>query len=69
VIDLTTLDFCDSTGLRALVGCRQEIVATGGRMVVAAQPDGAVGRMFALAGAHELLPVYDSFDAALAALA
>ena len=35
LVDLTTAEFCDSTGLRALFGCRQEIVAHGGRMVVA----------------------------------
>ena len=59
LVDLTTAEFCDSTGLRALIGCRLEIVAGGGRMVVAALDDSAVGRMFALAGAHELLPVYE----------
>jgi anti-sigma B factor antagonist len=69
LLDLTTADFCDSTGLRALIGCRQEVVAGGGRMVVAAAEDSAVGRMFALAGAHELLPVYEDPGAALAALA
>ena len=69
LVDLTTADFCDSTGLRAIIGCRQEVVAHGGRMVVAVAPDSAVGRMFALAGAPELLPVYDTADAALAALA
>jgi anti-sigma B factor antagonist len=69
LVDLTTADFCDSTGLRALVGCRQEIVAGGGRMAVAASEDSAVGRMFALAGAHEVLPVYQVVEQALAALA
>ena len=69
LIDLTTAEFCDSTGLRALMGCRQEIVAGGGRMAVAALEDGAVGRLFALSGAHEFLPVYASSEAALAALA
>ena len=69
LVDLTTAEFCDSTGLRALVGCRQEVLADGGRMAVAALEDSAVGRMFALAGAHELLPVHESLDAALAALA
>ena len=68
LVDLTTADFCDSTGLRALIGCRQEIVAVGGRMVVAVLDDSAVARMFALSGAYELLPVYDGFEAALAAL-
>jgi anti-anti-sigma factor len=69
LVDLTTADFCDSTGLRALIGCRHEIVAGGGRMVVAVLEDSAVGRMFSLAGAHEVLPVYEHAEAALAALA
>jgi anti-sigma B factor antagonist len=69
LIDLTTASFCDSSGLRALIGCRREVSAGGGRMVVAAQEDSAVGRMFALAGAHEVLPVYEDFESALAALA
>jgi anti-sigma B factor antagonist len=69
LIDLTTADFCDSTGLRALIGCRQEIVAGGGRMVVAALDDSAVGRLFSLAGAHEVLPVYEDVEHAMSALA
>jgi anti-sigma B factor antagonist len=69
VVDLTAADFCDSTGLRALVGCRREAVAGGGRMAVAVLEDSAVARMFALAGAHELMPVYDGLEPALVALA
>ena len=68
VIDLTTAEFCDSTGLRALIGCRQEIMATGGRLGVAVLPESAVARMFALAGAEELLPVFEGLEPALAAL-
>ncbi len=69
LIDLTTAEFCDSTGLRALVGCRREVAASGGRFAVAVLEDSAVGRLFALAGAHELMPVYDNLQEALAALA
>ena len=69
VVDLTAAEFCDSTGLRALVGCRREVVAGGGRMAVAVLEESAVARMFALAGAHELMPVYDGLEPALAALA
>ena len=69
LIDLTTAEFCDSSGLRALIGCRQEVAGAGGRMVVAAHEESAVGRMFALAGAHEVLPVYEDTESALAALA
>ena len=69
LIDLTTAEFCDSSGLRALIGCRQEVAGAAGRMVVAAHEESAVGRMFALAGAHEVLPVYEDTESALAALA
>src|SRR3954451_8390969 len=69
LVDLTAAEFCDSTGLRALIGCRQETVASGGRMGVAFLADSAVARMFALAGASELLPLYEGVEPALAALA
>jgi anti-anti-sigma factor len=69
VIDLTAAEFCDSTGLRALVGCRHEVVAGGGRMALAVLEESAVARMFALAGAYELMPVYDGLEPALVALA
>jgi len=69
LVDLTTAEFCDSAGLRALIGTYRELAAHGGRLVVAVPPDSAVGRMFALAGAPEVLPVYETVDAGLAALA
>jgi len=69
LVDLTTTGFCDSAGLRALIGAHQEMAAHGGRMAVAAREDSAVGRLFALAGAHELLEVHADAAPALAALA
>jgi anti-sigma B factor antagonist len=68
LVDLTTAEFCDSVGLRALIGAHREMAAQGGRMAVAALEDSAVGRLFTLAGAHELLRIYPDCDAALAAL-
>src|SRR5215210_5074870 len=68
LVDLTATEFCDSTGLRALIGSRQELAVQGGRMAVTAPEDGAVGRLFALAGAHELLEIHADTPAALAAL-
>ena len=56
-------------GLRALIGSRREMAANRGRMAIAALEDSAVGRLFALAGAHELLEIHEGCDAALAALA
>jgi anti-sigma B factor antagonist len=69
LLDLTTAEFCDSAGLRALIGCDRELAAHGSRMAVAAFDDGAVGRLFALAGANELLEIHPDCDTALAALA
>ena len=69
LVDLTTAQFCDSVGLRALIGSQQELLAQGGRMAIAVLEDSAVGRLFVLAGAHELLEIHDSRDAAVAALA
>ena len=69
LLDLTTAGFCDSAGLRALIGAERELAAHGRRMAVAALANSAVGRLFALAGAGELLEVHPDGDAALAALA
>ena len=40
MIDLTGVDFCDSTGLRALMGASTELRVSGGRLAVACLPDG-----------------------------
>jgi anti-sigma B factor antagonist len=69
LVDLTTAEFCDSAGLRALIGTHRELGAHGRRMAVVALADSAVGRLFALAGAQELLEIHEDCDAALAALA
>jgi anti-sigma B factor antagonist len=69
LVDLTTAEFCDSAGLRALVGSYRELAAHGRRMAVAALEDSAVGRLFSLAGADELLEIHKDSGTALAALA
>jgi anti-sigma B factor antagonist len=68
VVDLTEAEFCDSVGLRALIGAHQEMAASSGRMAVAVGEEGAVPRLFALAGASELLEVHADVDAAVTAL-
>jgi anti-sigma B factor antagonist len=68
LLDLTRLEFCDSSGLRALIGAAEEVRASAGRMVVVRPVDGAVRRLFALTGADELLPLRSSVDDGLAAL-
>ena len=69
MIDLTGVDFCDSTGLRALMGASSEMRVSGGRLAVACLPGGSVSRLFELVGARETLRVCDSPAEALASVA
>ena len=69
LVDLSAVEFCDSSGLRSLVGERMEMEAAGGRLAVVCAPDGPVARLFELTGAHEMLSIHPSADAARAALA
>jgi anti-sigma B factor antagonist len=69
VVDLTGVDFCDSTGLRALMGASTEIRVGGGRLAIACLPGGAVARLFEMVGARESLRVFDSQADALASVA
>ncbi len=68
VVDLTGVDFCDSTGLRALIGASTEIRVGGGRLAIACLPGGAVARLFDMVGARESLRVFDSQPEALASV-
>src|SRR5436190_15584610 len=52
VVDLTGVDFCDSTGLRALIGASTELRVSGGRLAIACLPGGAVARLFDIVGAR-----------------
>jgi anti-anti-sigma factor len=65
-IDLTGVDFCDSTGLRALIGASTELRVSGGRLAIACLPEGPVARLFDIVGARETLRVYYTLDEAMA---
>ena len=66
VVDLTELAFCDSTGLRALIGAVKEVHVLGGRVVLAVAPGGTLDVLLDLSGLREFLRVADSLDAAVA---
>ena len=68
VVDLTGVDFCDSTGLRALIGASKELRVSGGRLAIACLSGGAVARLFDIVGARESLRVFDTQPAALASV-
>jgi anti-anti-sigma factor len=69
VVDLTGVDFCDSTGLRALIHASTEVRVSGGRLAVACLAGGAVARLFDMVGARETLRVFDSQGEALSSVA
>jgi anti-sigma B factor antagonist len=68
VVDLMALDFCDSTGLRALIGAIKEVQVLGGKAVLAVDPGSMLDRLLDLSGLREFLRVTDSVDAAVARL-
>jgi len=65
MIDLTELAFCDSTGLRALMGAVREIEILGGKAALAVRPGSRLDRVLELTGLHEFLRVADSPQEAL----
>lgn len=68
LLDLTELEFCDSTGLRALVSAVREVEIGGGRAALAVPPDGMLARLLDLSGLGEFLRVAPSTELALQSL-
>jgi|tagenome__1003787_1003787.scaffolds.fasta_scaffold20915725_2 anti-sigma B factor antagonist len=66
VIDLRALAFCDSTGLRALIGAAQEIRALAGVMALVVAPGSQLDELLAVTGAREFLAAAASAQDALA---
>jgi len=64
IVDLMALTFCDSTGLRALIGAVKEVDVLGGRAVLALQPGGMLEQLLDLSGLSEFLRVTNSLEAA-----
>ena len=67
ILDLPGTDFCDSTGLRALRDSHRTLAIQRARLVVIVPPDGAVARLFDIAGARALLELHPTITAGMAA--
>ena len=67
VIDLTELEFIDSTGLHVLMRARG-LLGREDRALAVVCPHGAVRRVFELSGVSELFVLYASREEAAAAL-
>ena len=68
VIDLAGVDFLASMGVRALMLCARTLSGRGRRVVLAA-PQPNIAKVLHASGADEVMAVYDSPEAAAAALA
>ena len=67
VLDLSGVEFLDSSGLQVLLRARA-LLGREDRALVLVCPFGPVRRVFELSGVSEMFALYDSRDAALAAL-
>jgi anti-sigma B factor antagonist len=68
LVDLSPLEFCDSTGLRALVGVVNEARVHGVPLVIAEPTVAAAARALQIAGGVEFLPLVSARDEGLATL-
>jgi anti-anti-sigma factor len=65
IVDLSGLDFMDSTGVQVLLDIRVMMNDHGGKLVLA-QPQNTVARVLSLIGADQLIPVYPRVEDAVA---
>jgi anti-sigma B factor antagonist len=68
LVDLSRVEFCDSTGLRALLGAASEVRAHGGRFAIVCPRHGDVARLLAVVGAGEWMAIHEDPESGLAAL-
>lgn len=60
VVDLEELNFCDSSGLRALMEAVSEIEGRGAQTLLIVKPDGPLDRLLVLVGLRDVLNIADS---------
>ncbi|HZU60775.1 MAG TPA: STAS domain-containing protein [Solirubrobacteraceae bacterium] len=65
-VDLTDVDFMDSTGVHLLVDANRRLSSQHRRLTIACREHGAVHRLLDLVGLLDLLSVYRSSDSAVA---
>jgi stage II sporulation protein AA (anti-sigma F factor antagonist) len=68
LLDLSGVGFCDSTGLRALVGAARELAVAACGFAVVVPLESAVGRLLTLTGLWEFLPAREDRPGALRTL-
>ena len=64
VLDLSDLSFCDSTGLGTFVGLHRQAISAGITLALAA-PRKRVADLLQISGINQVVPVFESVDAAV----
>lgn len=64
IVDLTKLEFLDSTGLGALIGAHRRALEHGGKVRLAVG-EGPIARLLNITGLIRVFPVYATFEDAL----
>ena len=67
IIDLSRVDFVASMGLRSLIKCAKIMNGRKGRLALLS-PRPGVAEVILMSGISQMIPVFDSEDAALAAV-
>lgn len=63
VVDLTSVEFVASMWLRLLIKNARAVANRGGRLVLCS-PAPVVREALTMAGLHQIVPIFDTFDAA-----
>lgn len=63
--DLTSTDFCDSSGVHAIMHAQETAAARDVEMRLAVSPSSSVRRVLQLIGVAHLMPVYESLAEAV----
>ncbi len=64
IVDLTKLEFLDSTGLGALIGAHRRALENGGKIRLAVG-EGQIARLLNITGLIRVFPVYTTLEDAL----
>jgi anti-sigma B factor antagonist len=65
VADMTSTNFCDSSGVHAVIFAHEAAAARGVQMRIAVSPEGSVRRVLQLIGVASVVPVYPTLAEAL----
>lgn len=64
IVDLSGLEFMDSSGVRALIDAQTPALSDGGSLVLVVRPESVPGRVVELTGLAEVIPIAETLAAA-----